>query len=426
MHYANLFTLFVLVTLRAPAFALPRFKAGGQNVATGKAVYVITNAVQNAIAAMSISAKGTLSTAAITPTSGQGSVALNADGKPAVPDALVGQSALTIAGQVYAAANPTMIFRLTISEHIFIVNAGSNTVSMLAISPDDPMRLQMVGQPAAVPGTFPNTVAASVKNSMVCVATSGSQAGVSCGMFDAVNGIGKMTAVGTFDLNQSDPPVGPTNTVSHTFFSADESMLFTTVKGDPAVNNTGFLSVVPVQMGKNGDCSAMVGMETRSSPNGTAVLFGSTPIPGANPPKIFATDASFGGAILSVDGSFQATTLASQAIEGQKATCWSTISSVTNSAFVTDVGVNHIVEMSLNDASIIGQIDLSQQQASANDPGLIDLKASGNFLYALSPGNRTSQAAISVLDVNSKQLVQHAELGCIGVGSTAMGMAVLT
>ncbi|KAJ4351132.1 uncharacterized protein N0V89_006471 [Didymosphaeria variabile] len=408
MHYANLCTLFVLVALRTPASALPRSKAGCQNAATGKAVYVITNAAQNAIAAMPISAKGTLGNATITSTSGQGSVALDADGKPATPDALVGQSALTIAGQ-----------------HIFTVNAGSNTVSMLAISPNDPLKLQMVGQPAAVPGTFPNTVAASVKNSMVCVATSGSQAGVSCGMFDAVNGIGEMTPIGTFDLNQSDPPVGPTNTVSHTFFSADESMLFTTVKGDPAVNNTGFLSVVPVQMSKNGDCSSMVGKETRSSPNGTAVLFGSTPIPGANPPQIFATDASFGAAILSVDGSSQTTTLASQAIDGQKATCWSTISSVTNSAFVTDVGVNHIVEMSLKDASIIGQIDLSQQQASAADPGLIDLKASGNFLYALSPGNGTSQAAISVLNVKSKQLVQHAELGAIGVGSTAQGMAVL-
>lgn len=332
-------------------------------------------------------------------------------------------------------------------------------MSMLAISPDDPLSLQLVGQPAAIPGTFPNTVAASAKNSLVCVGTTGSQAGISCANFDAQNGIGQMDGLRPFDIGQSDPPVGPTNTVSQSFFSEDESMLFTTVKGDPAVNNTGFLSVFPVQAGQanlqarknrkqkgkgrgqgqgndtagaacaaQGQAAGNVGtlstQETRSSPAGTAVLFGSQVIPGSNN-QIFATDASFGAGILSVGGDMQATLIANQAIDGQKATCWATISGATNTAFVTDVGVNRMVEMSLEDASIISQIDLSQEQASANDPGLIDLKAAGGFVYALSPGNGTSEAAISVVDAQTKQLVQHARLGAIGVGSTAQGMAIL-
>ncbi|KAF2794258.1 hypothetical protein K505DRAFT_275507 [Melanomma pulvis-pyrius CBS 109.77] len=392
-----------------------------QKTTTGKAVYLITNGVENAVAAVLINADGTLGDASVTATGGCGGVSLNAMGKPATPDALVAQSSLTIAGQ-----------------NIFAVNAGSNTVSMFAISPSDPLSLQLVGEPAAVPGSFPNTVAASVKNSLVCVGTTGSKAGISCANFDAQNGIGAMDALRPFDIGQSDPPVGPTNTVSQTFFSEDQTMLFTTVKGDPAVNNTGFLSVFPIDgngsMMNSTACGAAIPgasssklsmKEMRSSPAGTAVLFGSQPIPGANPPMIFATDASFGAGILSIDSTMSATLAAKQALTDQKATCWATISTLTNTAFVTDVGINRIVEMSLKDASIVGIIDLSQERASAQDPGLIDLRAAGAFVYALSPGNGTTEAAISVVDITSKKLVQHATLGGIGVGSTAQGMAIL-
>ncbi|ORY17277.1 hypothetical protein BCR34DRAFT_51332 [Clohesyomyces aquaticus] len=419
-----------------------------QKVQTGKAVYFITNDAENAVVAMPIKADGTLGDATVTKTGGAGSNSIDgATKKAAVPDALVGQSSLTVAGQ-----------------NLFAVNAGSNTVSMFTISASDPSSLQQVGQPAALSGTFPNTVAASSKNSLVCVGTTGSKAGVSCANFNAKTGIGKMDALRPFDLGQSDPPVGPTNTVSQSFFSEDENTLFTTVKGDPAVNKTGFLSAFAVDgkagvqtrnnanggqkwkgngkgkgKGKangnaagnaaNNACnqgnaaSTLSTKDTQSSPPGTAVLFGSAPIPGQN--KIFVTDASFGAGILSLDSANKAVLSANQSIGDQKATCWATISAVSNSAFVTDVGINRIVEMSLEDASIMNIVDLSKEPASAADPGLIDLKAAGNFVYALSPGNGTSDAAISVVDVTSKKLVQHATLKAVGAGANAQGMAVL-
>ncbi|KAF2107066.1 hypothetical protein BDV96DRAFT_637826 [Lophiotrema nucula] len=399
-----------------------RHQKAQQGVSNGKAVYVITNEDQNAVAAIAIKADGTLGDACVAQTGGSGSVAVDAKGQPAVPDALVGQSSLTVAGQ-----------------NVFAVNAGSNTVSMFAIDPKDPTALTLVGQPAAVPGTFPNTVAASAKNSLVCVGTTGSKAGITCANFDQ-GGIGQMDALRAFDIGQTDPPVGPTNTVSHTFFSLDENTLFTTVKGDPAVNKTGFLSAFPVtsanvkprgnRKGSQNACAqaasaSLSTQDVRSSPAGTAVLFGSAPIPNTQPPQIFATDASFGAGILTLDANAQANLTAKGLVADQKATCWSTISPVTNTAFVTDVGINRILEMSLKDASIINTIDLSKEPASQNDPGLIDLKAAGGFVYALSPGNGTSAAAISVVDVKSKKLVQHAVLGGIGVGSRAQGMAVL-
>jgi hypothetical protein len=292
---------------------------------------------------------------------------------------------------------------------------------MMAISTEDPTCLTVLGEPVAIPGEFPTTVAASANNNLVCVGTTGAVAGISCASFSSSRGLGSMDALRPFDLGQSTPPVGPTNTVSHTFFSADETALFTSVKGNPAVNNTGFLSVFPVEQCNGTTRLSME--ETRSSPAGTAVLFGSATIPN-RPDTIFVTDASFGAATLSLDQNAQASVVNAQSIEGQMATCWATVSEATNSAFVTDVGINRVVEMSLDDASIISQLDLSAN----GDPGLIDLRAAGSFVYALSPGNGTTEAAITVLDVSrgqgSMKQAQHFQLAGVA-GKNAQGMAVM-
>jgi hypothetical protein len=306
-------------------------------------------------------------------------------------------------------------------QSVFAVNAGSNTLTMLSVSASDPTQLQMVGKPVAISGEFPNTVAASMKNKLVCVGTTGALAGISCASFSESQGLGKMDALRKFDLKQSTPPAGPLNTVSQTFFSNDESMLFTTVKGDPTVNNTGFLSTFHVKKGQMG-AATLSKKDLRSSPNGTAVLFGSAPIPNSN--SLFVTDASFGAAVLSLNERGQATAAKAQAIDGQKATCWATVSAATNSAFVTDVGTNRVVEMSLDNASIIMQLDLSAN----GDPGLIDLKSAGSFVYALSPGNGTTSAAVTVLDVSggkgSMKVLQHFALDGMA-DKAAQGMAVM-
>jgi hypothetical protein len=232
-----------------------------------------------------------------------------------------------------------------------------------------------------------------------------------------------------FDLGQTTPPVGPTNTVSQVFFSANQDTLFATVKGNPAANNTGFFSAFPVTRGGStcsqgpGKRASVSHIEQRSTPSDTMVLFGSQAVPGTH--NVFATDAAFGAAILAVDPrSGRATTVATGRVSGQAATCWVTISPATGTAFVTDVGVNRLVEMSLKDASVLSQLDLS----SNGDPGLIDLRAAGSFIYALSPGNGTTEAAVTVVDVSggsgSAIMAQH--FGLDGVaGSRAMGMAVL-
>ncbi|KAI0836965.1 hypothetical protein F5Y06DRAFT_272716 [Hypoxylon sp. FL0890] len=409
---ANVFSLLILAN-GISAHAIKRHNASQQSTnackATGKAVYLITNDAENAIVALPIQADGTVAKGTVTPVGGKGSNAIDsATNQSAGPDALLSQSALTIAGN-----------------NIFAVNAGSNTLSMLSISQRDPTKLALVGKPAPVPAEFPNTVAASAKNKLACVAATGKVAGITCASFSE-KGLGAMDTLRSINLGQTTPPVGPTNTVSHAFFSEDESALFTMVKGDPAVNNTGFMSTLAIQQsqGCGGASTAKAAsQDARVSPAGTAVLFGSQVIPGTS--NIFATDASFGAVVLSVDEKTgQASVIGKQAISNQKATCWAALSKATNSVFVTDVAVPHVVEMSTKDASIISTTDLS----AGGDPGFIDSKAAGDFLYVLSPGNQTSNAAVVVMDLSGGQgkakEIQRFDLGD-QAGKNSQGMAVL-
>jgi hypothetical protein len=241
---------------------------------------------------------------------------------------------------------------------------------MFSIDSNDATKLTLIGQPADTLGEFPMSLSLSTKLNQACVANSGAKNGIACFYMCQTNGLIPLdTALRPFGLNQTTPPVGPTNTVSQTFFNADSSALITTVKGNPAANNTGFLSVFPV-VG-----NSVSTQETRSSPAGTAVLFGTALIPGSS--NIFVTDASFGAATLALSSTNIATVQASTKIADQAATCWATISGVTGTG------------------ALIKELNLTN-----GNPGMIDLEAAGNFIYALSPGNATVSPAVTVFDVS--------------------------
>jgi len=276
--------------------------------------------------------------------------------------------------------------QLTIKQFLVAVNPGSNTLSMFSISSSDPTKLTPLGSPVSTLGDFPVSVTLSTNLSLACVANSGAQAGVAC-LSMTSKGLAPLDkALRPFAINQTTPPSGPENTVSQTFFNKDFSALITTVKGNPAVNNTGFLSVFPVT---NGVVSTT---ETRSSPAGTAVLFGTAELENN---EIFVTDASFGSATLSLDANNIASVVARTNITDQKATCWATLSDLTGTAFVTDVAVNHLVEIDTATGTLINEL-----QSGNGNPGMIDLVSAGNFIYALSPGNASVKAAVTVFDVS--------------------------
>jgi hypothetical protein len=300
-------------------------------------------------------------------------------------------------------------------QYLFAVNAGSNSLSMFKIDETDATHLSMIGKPASISGEFPVTVAASAKRNVACVGYTGAEAGTSCASFMS-EGLGQMKQVLKFDLGQTTPPTGPTNTVAQVFFTANDTRLVTTVKGNPTMNETGFISVLPF---KDSYSSTFESCDTRSSPSGTAVLFGGVNIPDTS--DMFITDASFGATLLSLNTTTDEVSLEHKiAIKGQQATCWAAYSQARESVFVTDAAANRLIEINEDGSKIISIIDLEN-----GDPGLIDLQTSGRFVYALSPGNGTTPAAITVVDSFQARQIQHFTLDKLGAGKRSQGMAIL-
>jgi hypothetical protein len=250
---------------------------------------------------------------------------------------------------------------------------------------------------------------------MVCVAHSGFKAGVSCAPFDATTGIGAFDQLRPFDLKQSNPPTGPENGVGITFFNEDSTQLVTMVKGNPAQADTfpGFISMFPIEGG------VVAAQDTKTTPEGTGVLFGAAVIPGTT--NILATDASFGAAVMDMNN--LAKPLAKTELANQKATCWATVSKSTGTGFVTDVGVNHLVEVDVATGEQL--LDLQSQNGNI---GMIDLQASGNMIYALAASDGSMPPAVTVFDVSGgKGAAREVQNFVVdGADNRAMGMAFHT
>jgi hypothetical protein len=82
--------------------AAPHSKPKQQKqMATAKAVYFITNGAENAVVALPIGKDGKLSKGTVTKTGGAGSASIDGTTKkPALADTLIGQSSLTVVGNV--------------------------------------------------------------------------------------------------------------------------------------------------------------------------------------------------------------------------------------------------------------------------------------------------------------------------------------
>ncbi|KAI4253524.1 MAG: hypothetical protein LQ352_003636 [Teloschistes flavicans] len=362
-----------------------------------RVLYLMTNdPAGNSIIALKVNHDGTLTDGSITPTGGKGLSCIDQRvNRISYPDGLFSQSAVDLKCNTLVAVNP-----------------GSNTLTMMAIDPRDPFKLTIVGSPVSTMGEFPVTAAISEKNNMVCVANSGAQAGIACFRMDQRRGLTPlMQKQIRLPTNQTTPPVGPWNTVSQVLFNRDESALVTTVKGDPRHNITGFLSVLPIHDRRP------AARDTRYVPDGIALLFGTTLIPGTS--DILATDAYFGALTISLDRA-QPKTIAKTVVTGQADTCWAVISPVTRTGFVTDLLVNNIVEIE----PLTGRI-LQNTILPNSNPGMTDPVAVGKLFYALSPGLGNTSASVAVVDV-SKRPAQQIQNFAFNHGSrSAQGLAWL-
>lgn len=106
--------IFIFALLLSIAAAAP-YQRQGQNskscmqklqqnpspASTGRAIYFLTNDAQNAVVALPIGNDGRVSKGTVTKTGGAGANSIDgATNQKAAPDALIGQSALTVVGRV--------------------------------------------------------------------------------------------------------------------------------------------------------------------------------------------------------------------------------------------------------------------------------------------------------------------------------------
>jgi len=283
-------------------------------------------------------------------------------GSPPMPDGLFSQGAIQVAGN-----------------HLFLVNAGSNTVSMFFINPVNPLDIRMVGKPVSSGGEFPVSLAVSPSTGDVCVLNGGKVNGVSCFSVDSQRGMTPRGKFYSFGLNATTPPSGPPNTVSHVLFSEDGSHLYASVKGT-SPSTPGFIATW--QVASDGSLSST--FKKTHPPFGDGYLpFGISNIPGS-PNSIFVADPGLGATIYDLSG--QKPAFSPLNIEGQGSVCWIAYAESTKSYLVSDPTTNNIYEVSLdsaNDPTLINTYGL-QNQTAPTDLAVASVLGK-EYLYILSP-----------------------------------------
>ncbi|KAK4229557.1 hypothetical protein QBC38DRAFT_412204 [Podospora fimiseda] len=377
-----------------------------------KALYFLTNNEDsNSVACIEISSSGKITgNGAVHKTRGKGAKIITSSSSSS-SESLFSQSSITVT-----------------DDHVFVVNPGSHTLSMLSIDPSNPINLKLVGQPIKLPGEFPTTVSVSKKHKLVCVGLTGAKAGISCSPYAPNTGLGAPTSWHEFkSLNQTTPPTGPYNTISQVTFSPDEKTLYATVKGDPrSSSKAGWLSSFPIL--SNSSSSYLSEKETRSTPQGTTQMSGYALL---SPSKMLVTDPSLGGiGILSLlNQQLEASLKQKLQIPNQKSISHVSLSPGLKQAWISDSARNKLVSVSYSDSDddveegpkmTTEEIDLE----ATGDSGFTDLKSGGDFLYALSPGDDKTDCGITVVNARDKKVIQRAGLSGVGASKESMGMAV--
>jgi hypothetical protein len=263
--------------------------------ANRKVIYTMTNIVPNSIVAMAVSTNGSLYLgSSLTATGGGGGDLVNhKTGKPDQPDALSSADSVVVAGNVCFPAVLVLHDDVTdIFQYLFTVNAGSNSVSMFAINPWNPMEPTLLGCKSSM-GDFPVCVTVSMKHKLVCVANTGINAGVICASFNSDRGLGEFDELRHFNIGQTQkPPTGPTPGVGDIIFDGDESEVIVLAKGN-GKDISGFVEKYSVLL--NGYRQGEQDM-----PPGLDVEFGSAVIPWSNN-LVLSSQANFGAVVLNLD-----------------------------------------------------------------------------------------------------------------------------
>ena len=296
---------------------------------------------------------------------------------------------------------------------LFVVNAGSGSVTAFRIRPDSPTQLTLLN---TVPsgGDFPVSLAYSAARMLLCVLNGGASNGVQC--FSATDQ-GLAAIASTFQalgVAQTTPASGPAGSLSDIAFSPDSSLLFVSSKGVPGANSTvhGFIATYAVQGA--GPAATLTALG-RSSPVGSVLPFSLTPLPGTDTVVYTDPATGYGVAAFTAGGALAGSAI--YPVPGQGANCWSAYSAATGAVYLSDPGAKVINEVTVNGT----QSALVRQYPAL---GPLDIAVAGQYLYALSP-RLTGIEVFAVASPGGARSIQRYNTSALApLTATVQGIAV--
>ncbi|KAH8102998.1 hypothetical protein BXZ70DRAFT_999217 [Cristinia sonorae] len=367
----------IAVAQATPAPADASVSARGVNSAKVGAAYFLTNEPSgNMVMVARLGPSGHVDFKTAVSTGGRGAHVTGGTG----PDPLASQGAIrtSASGQFLAA-----------------VNAGSNTVSLFAIDPQDPTEIKQIGNAAFTEGNFPNSVAINKKGTQVCVLNAGLENGVNCYKVDGFRGL--IPQAETHRRLNIASDAGPMAVAAHEIaFNDANDKLVVSVVGTP-----GFLAVWDVA--PNGALSK--NFTTIAPPPGGMNPFSLTAVHNTN--AFVSADPAIGVDFWDLSSLSPASVGGNQTasgrsiavpVNGQRANCWSAFSPQTGNYYLVDAGNSVVTEVKLNGADLIPSV--VNQYPQTNGAATIDADIAHingkDFLYVLAP----MTTSIDVLSLN--------------------------
>ncbi|KAL6915009.1 hypothetical protein FSST1_012769 [Fusarium sambucinum] len=287
---------------------------------------------------------------------------------------------------------------------LFTVNAGSNTMAAFHVSKNDPVHPKLIGQPVDTIGTTPNTVAYSSKHKVACVANTGTKPGVQCFSVSGSDGVKPVGGLRSLPvMNQTNPIMGPPNTVSNILFNPSETALFVVIKGDGM--QSGYIYAYKVENGIVSEQAVV------SRPENLPIPFGMS---FSNDNSAVVSTPAYGAAFVSISKDYTVSTENVLNITTQMATCWTARSSETGSVYLLDAGVANINAVN-QETKAISRTLPGYEQGMGNFDGIV----SGSKLYVLQ-----SAPAVAIFDLeNPSYGPQVVDLKGLGNRASWTGMA---
>jgi hypothetical protein len=294
------------------------------------------------------------------------------------------------------------------SNYLFVVNAGSNSLSMFMINTMDATQLTLISvQPTF--GSFPISV--TVNSQYACVLTGGTQTGIRCFTYNTSS----LFMMPSFDRNltsyisQTIPPTSPPGTLSEILFSADGLSLIVSVKG-PGTTGGGYLLFYPL----TNNAATLSTSPVSQTPYNATLPFSMTLV-GAN--GLLITDPGLHGVLTqsysSTNGIITNSIFTPVNASLAGGLCWSTYSPTIGNYYVVSNSPATIVELNLNLGSTSTPVTIVQYYPLPSNTGALEATvvplAGMDYLYVIgstaqvitsyqlnAPGNASYNGVVAV------------------------------